>query len=150
MNMKIREYENTHMNNRANLYYHVLIQVNMMPILNVTNSLQWVQTQPRGSLKGKEHQRWTTPRECKDQWKVQNNYFKKSGGFIYKVEQSKLNTRNCSHVCWPCKHQLLLLSDSITSRKMGTLNPMVNCYKESLWFMTKCTDNIPDYQKKKQ
>ena len=36
MNMKIREYENTHMNNRANLHYHVLIQVNMMPILNVT------------------------------------------------------------------------------------------------------------------
>ena len=32
---------------------------------------------------GKEHQRWTTPRECKDQWKVQNNYFKKSGGFIH-------------------------------------------------------------------
>ena len=40
MNMKIREYENTHMNNRANLYYHVLIQVNMMPILNVTKSLR--------------------------------------------------------------------------------------------------------------
>ena len=37
--MKIRKYENTHMNNRANLY-HILIQVNMMSILNVTKSLR--------------------------------------------------------------------------------------------------------------
>ena len=31
MNMKIQEYENKHMNNRAILYYYVLIQVYMMP-----------------------------------------------------------------------------------------------------------------------
>ena len=49
MNMKIRAYENTHMNNRANLYYHVLIQVNMMSILNVTNSLRWVQRPVEGA-----------------------------------------------------------------------------------------------------
>ena len=32
--------DNSHMSNRANLCHHVLIQANMMPILNVTNSLQ--------------------------------------------------------------------------------------------------------------
>ena len=32
--------ETTHTNNRANLYYHVLIQVNTMWILNITNSLR--------------------------------------------------------------------------------------------------------------
>ena len=32
--------ESTHTNNRANLYYHVLIQVNTMWILNITNSLR--------------------------------------------------------------------------------------------------------------
>ena len=36
--------DNSHMSNKENLYHHVLIQVNMMPILNVTNSLQKVQT----------------------------------------------------------------------------------------------------------
>ena len=38
---------------------------------------------PKRKSEGKGHQRWKTPRVCKGQWKVQNNYFKKSGGFIY-------------------------------------------------------------------
>ena len=67
------------MGNRANLYHYVLIQVNIY----VTNSLRWGQTLPRGGLKGKELQSWTTPRECKDQWKMQKNYFQKSAGFLH-------------------------------------------------------------------
>ena len=38
---------------------------------------------PKRKSEGKEHQRWKTPRVRKGQWKVQNNYFKKSGGFIH-------------------------------------------------------------------
>ena len=34
--------EKTHMNNRANLYHHLLIQVNMVRILNVTKILRCV------------------------------------------------------------------------------------------------------------
>ena len=144
--------ENMHTSNRANLCYHVLIQVNMMPILNLTKFLRWVQTYPREILKGKVNQRWITLRECKYQRKVQNNYFQKSAGFLYLVEQETLNARYCSHVCWSCKHQLKLLSDSLTSRKVGTcwkLFPMVNSKKESLWFMTNPTGDIPTYQRMK-
>ena len=79
---------------RANLYHHVLIQVNAMPILNVTNSLRWVQTQSTKNLDGREQQRWTAPRECKDQWKVQNNYQKECTVFIcsgtIKIKYKKL------------------------------------------------------------
>ena len=55
------------MNNEANLYHHLLIQVNMVRTLNVTES-------HTESLKWKGRQRLTTPRECKVQWKEQNNY----------------------------------------------------------------------------
>ena len=30
---------------------------------------------------------------CKDQWKVPSNYFQKSAGFLYTVEQPKLNKK---------------------------------------------------------
>ena len=34
---------------------------------------------------------------------MQKNYFQKNAGFLYIVERWKLNTRKCSHFCWPCK-----------------------------------------------
>ena len=42
--LDIRLVESVHMSNRANLYHHGFIQVNVMFILNITKSLQWVQT----------------------------------------------------------------------------------------------------------
>ena len=113
------------MNIRANLYHHVLIQVGMMRILNVIKSSRWVQTQPRENrninINTEQHQ---------ESVKISGRCKTISAGFLYTVEQPKLNARNCSQVCWPYKHQLMLLSDSLTSRKMGHAEMVDKCYRE--------------------
>ena len=113
---------------RANLYHHVLIQVNAMPILNVTNSLRWVQTQSTKNLDGRAQQRWTAPRECKDQWKVQNNYQKECTVFIcsgtIKIKYKKLFLHLLTLQTWA---DVIVRLTKIKKDADWKLSPMINC-----------------------
>ena len=71
-------------------------------------------------------------RECEGQGKMQNNYFQNTAWFVNIVEQSKSNPRSSSHVCLPCKHQLMQLLKIVCDDKLLEREFMVHdkCYRE--------------------
>ena len=129
--------ENTHMGNRANLYHYVLIQVNKYMLQIVYDEVNHCQEEVwRGrNFKAEQHQE-----SAKISGRCKKIIFKR-------VQDFYIFTKSCSHICSLCKHQLMLLSDSLTLTKMGTcwkFSPMA-----SLWFMTNATGNITANQKMK-
>ena len=105
------------------------------------------------SLKGKEHQRWTTLRECKDQGKGAKQLFPKECRISIYIGAIKIKYKKLFPYLWTLQTSVDAIVDLLTSRKVGTcwkLFPMVNSKKESLWFMTNPTGDIPTYQRMKQ
>ena len=142
--------EKTHMNNRANLYHHLLIQVNMLRILNVTKKITMGLNIAKRKSEGEGASTCNNTKRVRRSVEVAKQLFPKH--------------------CMICKHsgaikvkykkqfpRLLTLQTSIDAmvrfaniRTCWKLFVMVNCYKGSLWFMTNATENIPTYQRIKQ
>ena len=102
------------MNNRANLYHHVLIQVNMMRILNITKSLRFTMSSNMAKRKpGREGtSMFNNTKRVQRSREGAEPLFPRESGISRYNGAMKYKYNNFSHVCWSCKHQLVLLSDS--------------------------------------